>query len=148
MSSAEQRAIVRCVYDWLLEFGRPPTSEQVATQLGGTGADIRRALAGLKIGKTVLPHPATGEIWMAGPFASAPTGYSVSNGRVTWWANCAWDMLGVAALVDQPVQLSARCTDCGEEFDVPLDPSNAQLPDWVVHFLVPAQRWYDDIGFT
>jgi hypothetical protein len=28
------------------------------------------------------------------------------------------------------------------------DPSTAPTEDAVVHFLVPARRWYDDIGFT
>jgi hypothetical protein len=149
--SDDQRALVRCVYDWLFEHGRPPTSAEIAAHLrrGGTAADVRRELSELKVGKTILPHPVTGEIWMAGPFASTPTDYSVSSARVTWWANCAWDMLGVAALADQPVRIDARCIDCGDRFTVSVDdPGHVDLPPWVVHFLVPARQWYDDIGFT
>lgn len=144
----DQRALVRCVYDALFETGRPPSSVEIASRLGGSATDARRALAELRIGKTILPHPATGEIWMAGPFASAPTAYSVTDGTVTWWANCAWDMLGVAALLNRRVRMDGRCTDCGDLFAATVDPANAQLPPWVVHFLVPARNWYDDIGFT
>jgi hypothetical protein len=85
---------------------------------------------------------------MAGPFASKPTGYEVRGAKVTWWANCAWDMYGVAHLVNEPVTLTATCADCGEQLSATGDfAALRQLPG-VVHFLVPAREWYKDVGFT
>jgi hypothetical protein len=105
-------------------------------------------LAELKIGKTVLVHPQTGEIWMAGPFAAASTPYRVVGSRTSWWANCAWDMMGVAFLADEPVRIESVCTDCAAPMTFDLDPREGSPGTAVVHFLMPARRWYDDIGYT
>jgi hypothetical protein len=137
------------VYDRILATGIPPTSAEIARHFGVAPADALRALREVKIGKTILPHPKTGEIWMAGPFAALPTQYVVVGRKTKWWANCAWDMLGVAALVKEPVRMDARCTDCGAAMTFQVDAGQQELHDaGVVHFLIPAGHWYDDIGFT
>src|SRR5688572_26625329 len=137
------------VYDWLLTHGKPPTSDEIASAFSTSPDAVRRAVADLHIGKTILAHPRTGEIWMAGPFSAIPTEYRVEGERTTWWANCAWDLLGVAVLANQRVQMRAQCADCGEEVTIDAEPgAEPQLPPWIVHFLVPAAHWYDDIGFT
>lgn len=85
---------------------------------------------------------------MAGPFASEESPYRVSGKRTTWYANCAWDMLGIAMIAHEWVSIDATCTDCGEPLRFSADPDSPSPEDFVVHFLVPARRWYDDIGFT
>jgi len=136
------------VYETLLDGGRMPTAADMAEHFGVTRDDVVDTLRTARIGKTLLPDPHTGEIWMAGPFSARPTTYEVRRGARRWWANCAWDMLGVANLVGHPVDISARCTDCGNSLDFQFAAATGTVPDWVVHFLVPARRWYDDIGFT
>jgi hypothetical protein len=137
------------VYDHVIARGLPPKSTEIAGHFGASVDDALRAIRDVKIGKTILPHPTTGEIWMAGPFASKPSNYEVIAGRKRWWANCAWDMLGVAQLVGEPVRIETRCGDCDAplslETDGSAEPAGA---GYVVHFLVPARHWYDDIGFT
>jgi len=141
-------ALRRFIYDELMATGLPPRTDRIAAHFRLTREAARSALAELKIGKTVLVHPNTGEIWMAGPFASEPTPYQVTRDGTQWWANCAWDLLGVAAIVGAPARLEARCTDCGTPFSMDVGASGPPPNDWVVHFLLPARRWYDDIGFT
>lgn len=136
------------IYDWLLERGVPPSSDELAQHFRTTAAEVKRALAELKIGKTVLVHPQTGEIWMAGPFSAAPTAYRVIGSRAQWFANCAWDMLGVALIAHETVRIETRCTDCEQSMSLTASPSSPPQEQAVVHFLVPARRWYDDIGFT
>jgi len=115
-------ALRRFVYDHLLSRGLPPSSEQIGEHFGVSTDDARHAIGSLKIGKTVLPHPTTGEIWMAGPFAARPSTYRVVGKRLAWWANCAWDMLGVATIVAEPVDIETRCTDCGDPIALHLAP--------------------------
>lgn len=141
-------ALRRFIYDELIATGLPPSTERIAEQFRVARDAARGALAGMKIGKTVLVHPTTGEIWMAGPFASKPTPYQITRGATQWWANCAWDLLGVAVIVGPPVTLRASCTDCGLTFVMDVGGHGPPPSDWVVHFLLPAKRWYDDIGFT
>jgi hypothetical protein len=145
----DARQLLVYVYDWLLAHGTPPTSSDIAAHFDTTPDEALRALRELKVGKTVLPNPHTGEIWMAGPFSAAPTPYEVSADGVRWWANCAWDMLGIPVVADRPVHIDAHCTDCGEPMTFDVDPRQPTLDaEGVVHFLLPARRWYDDIGFT
>ena len=68
-------ALRRFIYDQLLSRGLPPSSEQIGEHFGVSTDDARQAIGSLKIGKTVLAHPTTGEIWMAGPFAARPSTY-------------------------------------------------------------------------
>lgn len=141
-------ALRQFVYEDILAEGVPPSSARIAARFKVPQPDALRALAELKIGKTVLVHPVTGEIWMAGPFSSVPTAYVVERDARQWWANCIWDLLGVAVLVGQPVQLHASCVGSGEPFVADLDPARGIASDWVAHFLLPAREWYTDIGFT
>jgi hypothetical protein len=137
------------VYDHIVTRGQPPSSREIAEHFGVERADALQALRTMKIGKTILPHPESGEIWMAGPFASSPTHYNVIGRDTHWWANCAWDMLGVAVIVKEPVRIEARCTDCAAPMTFEVDARREAIKDdSVVHFLVSAAHWYDDIGFT
>jgi hypothetical protein len=144
----DDRALRVRIYEWILERGSPPTSTELAGSLDATPEEIRRALAALKIGKTVLLAPRTGEIWMAGPFSAVETPYAVRGARTRWFANCAWDMLGVAVLANEPVHIETQCTDCKAPISLSAEPDRPPTDPSVVHFLVPARRWYDDIGFT
>jgi hypothetical protein len=135
------------VYERLINDGVMPTAHEIAARFGVTRDESVAAIRGVNIGKTLLPDLNTGEIWMAGPFAAQPTPYRVVAGTRAWWANCAWDMLGIAAMVGEPVDIDARCTDCDEPMPLHVAP-NDTLREGVVHFLVPARKWYEDIGFT
>lgn len=136
------------IYDRILTRGIPPTVVEIAEHFAIDRDDAGRMLAELNIGKTVLVHPATGEIWMAGPFAAASTPYRVLGSQTSWWANCAWDMMGVAFLANEPVRVETSCTDCRAPMTIDVDPRRISRDAGVVHFLLPARRWYDDIGYT
>jgi hypothetical protein len=145
----DARHLLVFIYDQLLAHGAPPTSSDIAAHFDATPDLALRALNMLNVGKTVLLNPRTGEIWMAGPFSAVPTPYEVSADGVRWWANCAWDMLGIPVVADRRVHIDASCTDCGEPMVFDVDPRQPTLDvEGVVHFLLPARRWYEDIGFT
>ena len=120
----------------------------IAAHFGTDVVSARDALANMRIGKTVLVNPRDGELWMAGPFSGTETPYRVRIGEKSWWANCAWDMLGIVTMVGRSGEVESRCTDCGEATNFPVDTQRGPAIDAVVHFLVPASRWYDDIAYT
>ena len=148
MASIDSLALRVFIYDSLVGGGLPPTSTEIGKHFEVSAEDARRDLKGLKIGKTVLIDPESGEIWMAGPFSARRTDYRLTDGKRTWWANCAWDMLGVPMILGKRAWAHTRCTDCGSAMTIECDPFTPPIEDAVVHFLVPARRWYDDIGFT
>jgi hypothetical protein len=136
------------IYDVLIDRGTPPTIAEIAERFRVAPALVREKIANLKIGKTLIPHPVTGEVWMAGPFAASPTAYRVVGARTSWFANCAWDMLGIPILLGETMRVLTRCAHCDVKVEFDVAPDQPPQRDEIVHFLVPAARWYEDIGFT
>lgn len=82
-----------------------------------------------------------GKVLMAHPFSGVDTGHTATIGEQTWWANCAWDALAILALLGDG---QARCPD-GPEWTVE---GGVVSPQGLVHLLVPAARFWDDVVFT
>ncbi len=59
------------IYDQLIGLGAPPTLRKIADRFKMKTDEAKDFIGGMKIGKTLVPHPVTGEIWMAGPFSAA-----------------------------------------------------------------------------
>jgi hypothetical protein len=59
-----------------------------------------------------------------------------------------WDGFGVLAMVGADGVVSASCPDCGEPLELRVRGGELEPVDAVVHFAVPAARWWDNIGFT
>jgi hypothetical protein len=90
----------------------------------------------------VVALDAGGKVWMAHPFAAHHDGTRVDSGGRTWWGNCAWDGFGIVAALRLE---EATITGQGIALEVR---GGAVHDDAVFHVLVPARRWWDDIGFT
>jgi hypothetical protein len=63
-------------------------------------------------------NPATDEIRMANPFSAVPTAYRVEAAGRRWYANCAWDALGVLGALAVDGRVESSCPDCGEPYAV------------------------------
>jgi hypothetical protein len=136
------------VYRRLVESGRAPTLSETASALN---VDVEQAtgsfrrLAGQHV--FVLRSDAT-EIWMAMPFSAVPTAFEVRVEDRRWWANCAWDALGIPAALGSRGVIESVCGDCSDALTVDVSSKGVRPRNYVVHFAVPAARWWDDIGFT
>jgi Alkylmercury lyase len=86
---------------------------------------------------------------MANPLSAVPTPFRVltDDGR-SWWGNCIWDGLGILAMVGSDGIVDTTCPDCGERVEFRVENGRLQPVDAVIHFAVPAARWWDNIGFT
>ncbi|MGB9184224.1 MAG: organomercurial lyase [Solirubrobacteraceae bacterium] len=89
-----------------------------------------------------------GAVAFANPFAAGPADYRVTTSVRTYSAVCVWDALGVAAALAQNATIDTRCPDCGDDLRLTVDNGKLDPSAYVVHFLVPAMNWYDDLGFT
>jgi Alkylmercury lyase len=130
-------------YAAFVELGRAPT----AAELG----DEQVVTAGwrqLHEAHALVLNPATDEIRMANPFSAVPTSYRVQAAGRWWYANCAWDALGICAALAVDGRVESSCPDCGEPYAVEVRDRAVDRPELLFHCLVPAAHWWDDIVFT
>ena len=68
------------------------------------------------------------------------------SGDRSWFANCVWDGLSILAMVgDGTLDTHSPATGAPMRFEVR---DRIVSGEGLVHFLVPAARFWDDIGFT
>ena len=88
------------------------------------------------------------QLWMAPPFAARPTPFRVVSGEKTWFAPCAWDAFGIVNLIGCDAESTTACPDCQEPIVHRVVQHRLIDAHGVVHFAVPAARWWDNIGYT
>jgi hypothetical protein len=128
--------------------GGVPLSATLSTQLGIPTDEIRAAYERLHEMHAIVLNPHSREVWMALPFSAVPTPFRVEGMGRTWFANCAWDMFGIPALLGGEARCETTCQDCDGAIVYRVEQGRLLDAHGVVHFLVPAARWWDDIGYT
>lgn len=83
-----------------------------------------------------------GHILMAHPFAGHRDGARLTAGDRTWWGNCAWDALGIAAALGVG---DAAVTSNGITVMLRRGKVSGEA---VFRVAVPARRWWQDIADT
>jgi hypothetical protein len=139
----------RHVYFSVVADGRPPTTSETAAVFGVSEAEAAAAYRRLHDAHALVLHPGTTDVWMANPFCFAPTAHRVTAGGRAWTGTCAWDALGIPGALHVDGYVETECACCGERLE--LEVAGGELTrgrDVVAHFLVPARRWWEDIGFT
>ena len=137
------------IYRQFVAQGAPPLHTETAQALRLTDDEAAAAYERLATARVIVMRPGTREILMAAPMSAVPTRFRVllANGH-THWANCVWDALGVAAMLHQDATVEASCGDCNEPLTLVVENGHLARAEGVVHFAVPASRWWDDIVFT
>ena len=137
------------VYSSFVRSGNTPAAGEVAAALGLEQDEVAAALRRL--------HDAHALVLRAGrdrgPDAESVLGRRddprVEAGGRSWFANCAWDALGIPAALHVDGRIDAACPDCGDPLELEVrDGALVRGAELLVHFVVPARRWWDDIGFT
>ena len=146
--SDHELAIRHFVYRHFVEQARPPTVAESAEAF-----NISENLAGdmyrrLHEGHFLFLEDGMPTIRMANPFSAVPTSFQVRAAGQTYFANCAWDMLGIPAAMGADAEIEARCADCGQLHRLALRGGRLQAMGGLVHFLLPFTSWYDDLVFT
>ncbi len=141
------------VYRQFIESGSCPARAAVAQSLNRSLQDVTGALGELAKTHVLVLQPETGEILMANPLSAVPTPFLVvteqPQGPRQWYGNCIWDALGVISMLQVDGKVVTSCGCCGEEMTVTVTGKKATpQPDGIVHFALPARRWWDDIVFT
>jgi hypothetical protein len=144
-----QALVVRnLTYALFVELGRAPSADEVGQAAELKGDEIVAVWRDLHEAHALVLRPASAEIRMANPFSAAPTAYRAEAADRWWYANCAWDALGICAALGVDGRLEASCPDCGEAISLEVRDQRVDDERLLFHCLVPARHWWDDIVFT
>ncbi len=135
-------------YQMFVDAGRAPTVEAVAAAIGTPVDDVLQGWARLHDAHALVLQSGGREIRMANPFSAVPTAYRVHARDRWWYANCAWDGLGICAALHCDGTIETSCADCGDAITVEVADERPDDASLLFHCLVPANRWWDDIVFT
>jgi Alkylmercury lyase. len=136
------------IYRGTAESGSPPSIAAVAEKLEADPQAVKEAYARLRASRLLLLEPDDVTIRMAPPFSGVPTQHRVTVDGVEYYANCAWDALGIPAALHRPGQVRSRCEQSLEPLELNVDLNGPEPSTWLFHCLVPAAKWWDDLVFT
>ena len=136
------------VYRHFAETGAAATPAQLAGQLACSPGDVRASFARLRQNRVLLLEPDGETIRMAPPFSGVPTPHRVVVGRQAYFANCAWDALGIPAALHRPAVVHSSCGQSGAPLELEVRRDGPEPSGWLFHCQVPAARWWTDLVFT
>lgn len=132
-----------------VDAGFAPDTAILARMTHSTVEEVERALDRLAANRGLVLHPNSHRIWVAHPFSFAPTSFWVSSAERSWWANCAWCALGIAAMLDEgETTISSRHGAEGDPVEIHVSGRAIREPDVLVHFAVPMSKWWDNVHYT
>ena len=132
------------VYATILQQSIPAAADETATALGISPADLRSAFERLNSRHALFLTPGTHDVRMAHPFSGVPTAYRLEAEDRTYWANCAWDALGIPAALHADARIEALLGD-GESIRFSIEAGRVQSRQGVIHFPLPVRRWCDNL---
>ena len=136
------------IYRHFAEVGRAPDPEVVAERVGAKVDAVRTAYRKLQQQRVLLLHEDDSSIRMAPPFSGVPTQHLVESGGVNYFANCAWDSLGIPVALHKTAVIRSRCEQSLEPLVMDVGLNGPGPTDWVYHCQVPAAQWWDDLVYT
>ena len=136
------------IYDHFAESGRRPTPTDVAERVKADLNSVLAAYQSLSAQRVLVLEADQASIRMAPPFSGVPTQHVVESDGSSYFANCAWDALGIPSALKRPGRVRSRCEQSLEPLRLEIGMDGPEPSDWLFHCLVPAAKWWDDIVFT
>jgi hypothetical protein len=136
------------IYRHFAETGAAPRCEEIAERVGLTIGEATQAYQRLRTQRVLALEPDGVSIRMAPPFSGVATQHVVQTETQRYFANCAWDALGIPAALHQRATVYSRCEQSMEPLRLEVGLEGPARTNWVFHCLVPAAHWWDDIVFT
>lgn len=137
------------IYAQFAQTALPPSIEQTAQTFDINPEQAASLYRELNDRHAIFLEPGTLDVRMAFPFSGIPTDFRVVVNGKKYWANCAWDMLGIpAALHSSAAAIDAKCAESGEPLRLELRDGAVLHSGVRIHFAVPFARWYEDLPHT
>jgi len=136
------------IYRHFAATGARPSAEQIAARVNADVCDVLQAYRRLQAARLLVLEDYGIEIRMAPPFSGVPTQHVVESGGVRYFANCAWDALGIPAALGAPSTVRSRCEWTMDPLELVVTAAGLEAPPMLFHCAVPAAHWWRDIVFT
>ena len=142
-------AVKMNIYETIARTMQAPTSTEIAQSLSTSPEEVAAAIDRLHKKRLLVPEPGDpSRIRMAPPFSGVETSFRVKVQDKVYYANCAWDALGIAAALQVDAIIEASDGFSGEPIMLEVCDGQPVPQSCVIHFAVPAAHWWDDIIFT
>ncbi len=136
------------IYRTFEATGGAPVIPELAAAAGGTEFQVRESLGRLFAAHEIAPLRNGNGVWMANPFSGIPTAYPVETPVMTCYAPCAWDALGVPAILDTDGWIRTTCPQSGAPIEFGVVDGALEGTDGLIHLVTPIRDAWVDIGFT
>ena len=137
------------IYSTIAEQARVPGAVGVAQALDAPIEEVLAAFERLHQQRLLVPEPGDQlRIRMAPPFSGVETPFPVRVGDKKYFANCIWDALGIPAALHADAVVESSDGFNGEPLYLEVRNGKPVSQDCVIHFAVPAARWWQDIIYT
>lgn len=136
------------VYEFIVAHERPPTSAETATHFDITVEQAKRLYQQLDARHALFLEPGQPTIRMAHPFSGVPTPFVVTANEHRYYANCAWDALGIPAMLHAGATVEARYSDTDEPLVLRVNGDRVEGAQPLIHFALPFKRWYENLVYT
>ena len=141
-------AVKLAIYHHFAETAERPEPADVARRLDAVVEEVVAAYSRLRAQRMLALEADGTSIRMAPPFSGVPTQHVVELAGRRYFANCAWDSLGIPAMFHEAAMVHSSCAQSGEPLRLEVGTDGPEPSPWLFHCLVPAARWWDDIVFT
>ena len=136
------------LYREFVRTAQPPTAKNIADTMQALPDDVRAALERLAAAKAIVLQPESREVLMANPLCAVPTPFQVRTPERSYFGSCVWDALGIIAMLQSDAVLDSSCACCGESMTLGVRAGHVVQRNGIIHFAIPAKRWWENIVFT
>jgi hypothetical protein len=136
------------VYHHFADTTRPPSVEESASHFALTHDEVAAAYEELQRRHALFLKTGMPDILMANPFSGVETLFKVHANNKTYFANCAWDSLGIPAALQVDAVIETSCAQTEALIRLQISDRQIRNSNALVHFLIPFKDWYDDLVFT
>ena len=137
------------IYETITKTTKAPSTLDVAKALDARASEVEAAFERLHKKRLLVPEPGdSSRIRMAPPFSGIETPFLVRVNDKSYYANCAWDALGIPAALHTDAVIEASDGYSREAMTLEVRDGKVVPQTCAIHFAVPAARWWEDIVYT
>ena len=143
----ELQSVRKTIYELIVKSGVAPSTQDIAEACAMPEPRVRKVVRELADAHVLVLQPDAIDLWAAPPFSAVPSRFKVRAQEGSWFAPCAWDAFGIPAALAADAEIEAACAETGEALHCGVR-GGREFGNAVIHMLVPAAHFWDDIIYT